>query len=304
MSFANQSSPAKVLGLLAFGAICISFAPIFVKLIKHGTMGPTAVGAWRMGLGGVMLFTLTLLTKRKLTLPSSQFWWAVLAGFLFSLDLGVWHRSVYLAGAGLSTILGNTQVFNTAAFSYIFFGERPTIRFYIAVFFAMMGVVLLVGVADDITFTDNYIWGIIFGLLTGLFYSMYVVTLKQVGRQAEKLDVMTFIAWVCLFGFLFMSVGSIFEAEPYFPPDAISWLWLGLLALVVQVIGWYSIFTSLSKIETSRAGLVLLLQPTFASLWGVLMFAEQFSVSQITGGAITLFCIYYGSTYKSAKGQE
>lgn len=302
MNSANLSSPPRTLALLAFGAICISFAPVFVKLITHGTMGPTAIGAWRMGIAGVILFTLALFTKRKMTLPTSQLWWAVLAGLFFSLDLSVWHRSVYLAGAGLSTILGNTQVFNTAAFAYIFFKERPTIRFYIAALLAMVGVILLVGVAADVSFTDDYIWGIIFGLLTGLFYSMYVVTLKQVGRKSENLDVVTFIAYVCLFGFLFMSLGSLFESEPYFPPDASSWLWLVLLASVVQVTGWYSIFTSLAKVETSRAGLILLLQPTFASVWGVLLFAEQFSVSQIVGGVLTLVCIYYGSTYKASKG--
>jgi hypothetical protein len=32
--------------LLSFGAICISFAAIFVKLLGD-TVGPTAIGFWR-----------------------------------------------------------------------------------------------------------------------------------------------------------------------------------------------------------------------------------------------------------------
>jgi drug/metabolite transporter (DMT)-like permease len=287
------------MGLLAFGAICISFAPVFVKLLGHGVMGPTAIGAWRMGIAGIVLLIVALVTRRRLLLPREQFWLAVLAGFWFSFDLGVWHRSVLLAGAGLATILGNTQVFNTAVFSYFLFKERPTIRFYIAALFAMVGVVLLVGVADNLRFTDDYILGIILGLMTGVFYSLYVITLKHSGNQKVKPDVIVFIGWVCLFGFSFMSLGSLFEAEPYLPPDGLAWLYLVILAVIVQVVGWYSIFTSLSKVETSRAGLVLLLQPTFASVWGVLMFGEHFSIWQIVGAAVTLFCIYYGSIYRT-----
>lgn len=287
------------MGLLAFGALCISFAPVFVKLLGHGVMGPTAIGAWRMGIAGIVLLIVALVTRRRLLLPREQFWLAVLAGFWFSFDLGVWHRSVLLAGAGLATILGNTQVFNTAVFSYFLFKERPTIRFYIAAIFAMVGVVLLVGVADKIRFTDDYILGIILGLMTGVFYSLYVITLKHSGNQKVKPDVIVFIGWVCLIGFSFMSLGSLFEAEPYFPPDGRAWLYLIIIALIVQVVGWYAIFTSLSKVETSRAGLVLLLQPTFASVWGALMFGERFSIWQIVGAAVTLFCIYYGSIYRT-----
>ncbi|MFQ5606582.1 MAG: EamA family transporter, partial [Candidatus Zixiibacteriota bacterium] len=71
------------------------------------------------------------------------------------------------------------------------------------------------------------------------------------------------------------------------------------LGLIAQVLGWLAIYTSLSKLPASRAALILLLQPTFASIWGALIFDETLTLLQLTGAALTLLAIYLGGARKS-----
>lgn len=295
-----QSTERDALLLLVVGALLISYAPIFVKWIGEARLGPTSIGFWRTLFGAATLFLLTLLRRRPLRLSSRLTKYAVLAGFGFSLDLFVWHRSVLYCGAGMSTILGNTQVFATALASTLLFKERLTLRYFLSAFSALLGVVLLVGLfSREVVFSERYLRGVFFGLATGLAYANYLVTLKFATRREGIADVVTFMAWTSLASAFFMGVTASFEAAPLWPPDGQSIALLVALGVVAQAFGWWSITTGLKRVQASRAGLILLLQPTLAMVWGVVYFAEQFTLVQLVGAIITLVAIYFGGLRKA-----
>ena len=295
MSFGKKHSSANPLLLLIFGAVCISFAPVFVKLVGADRLGPTAMGFWRTLFGGLFLFSVATGQGRRLILSQRLFMFSLLAGFIFFLDLFVWHRSVIYCGAGMSTILGNTQVFMTAIISFLIFKERPLLRFWLSAVSAIIGVTLLVGLAtDQVVFTEQYIMGIAFGLATGVVYAHYLITMRWASHREAAPDILVFMAWTSLFSALFLGISAAIESAPAIPPDTASWMYLVSLGLVAQGLGWWAITSSLAKTVASRAGLVLLLQPTLAMVWGVVMFSEQFTFTQAMGAAITLTAIYFG----------
>lgn len=290
---------ARSVMALSFGAGMISFSPVFV-LLAMPDVGPTAIGFWRTLTGGVLLLAVALVINRKLALPSRTMKYAILAGFFFCIDLYVWHRSILYVGAGMSTILGNTQVFATTIFSYILFKERVSARFVIAAVAAFGGVGLLVGVGSDaVEFSPDYIRGVAFGLATGLVYASYLMSLKKgVSDRLNPDQVFLFMAWTSLFSAFFLGLVTLSESEPAIPLAAQSILALIGLGVVVQAAGWYTITKVISRVKTAQAGLVLLLQPTLAMVWGVLFFAESLQTGQIVGAVVTLAAIYVGSSKK------
>ena len=291
--------------LLTFGAVCISFAAILVKWVGMDKLGPTSIGFWRTFFGAGILFLIALCLRRPLRISATALGYAAVAGFLFFLDLFFWHRSIIYVGAGMATILANTQVFATAVLSFLIFKERLTIKFIAAALSAMVGVVLLVGLAaDQVQFTALYTRGILFGLATGVVYANYIVTLKKAGESERLPDIVVFMAWTSLLCSLYLGTAAAIEGAPFLPPDLHSLGVLLLLALVAQALGWLAIFTSLRQVSASRAGLVLLLQPALATVWGVLFFAEELGASQLLGAAITLAAIYFGSLGTSRKQEQ
>jgi drug/metabolite transporter (DMT)-like permease len=295
MSSHSEASSRATLVLIA-GAVCISFAAIFVKWLGEDTLGPTAIGFWRTIMGGIILFLMAAIGGKKLGMSAPIFGFAIVAGFIFFLDLFFWHRSILYSGAGMATILANTQVFATAVLGFLIFRERIGVRFVIAALSAMIGVVLLVGLAtEEVAFSGRYAHGIIFGLLTGIVYASYIITVKRAGQRESFPDYLTFMAWASIFSAFFLGVATLLESSPAMPPDLGSWAILFLLALVAQALGWWAISNSLKKIPASRAGLILLLQPTLATVWGIIFFAEYLHYLQVIGAIITLTAIYIGS---------
>ncbi|UCG60915.1 MAG: DMT family transporter [Candidatus Zixiibacteriota bacterium] len=298
MNSAEDSSNLKALLVLAFGAFCISFAAIFVKLLGRDVLGPTAIGFWRTIFGAGILFVWVVLKGESLKIPPIIAGFAALAGFIFFLDLFFWHRSIIFAGAGMATILANTQVFFVALLGLILFRERLNLPFAMAVVAAFVGVVLLVGIGSDVDFSTIYLQGIVFGLLTGLVYGCYIVTLKKAGHRGECPSFLVVMAWTSLFTAIFCGISMLIESDPYLPPDLFSVFILFSLALVAQAVGWYVISTTLPELRAAQSALILLLQPVLATVWGVLFFAEHLTLLQVIGAVITLVSIYVGSARK------
>ena len=72
------------------------------------------------------------------------------------------------------------------------------------------------------------------------------------------------------------------------------WALLGL-ACVGQGFGWVTISTFLPRVPMSRAGLLLLLQPTFAALWAALFFGRHLTLPALVGAVLALAGVYGGS---------
>lgn len=287
---------SRALLILTLGAICISFAAIFVKWIGLDKLGPTAIGFWRAFFGGIILFLMAALRGRRLLMPGPLYLLSLPAGFIFFLDLFLWHRSILYAGAGMATILANTQVFATTVLSFFVFKERITIRFMLAAVSAMIGVVLLVGVfTESVSVAGRYAHGIAFGLLTGIVYASYIIIVKKAGQRKDFPDFILFMAWTSIFTASFLALAMVVESGRVLPPDLTSLGLLILLALVAQALGWWAISWSLNRLEASRAGLILLLQPILATIWGVIFFAEYLEWTQIIGAVVTIAAIYIGS---------
>lgn len=289
---------------LCFGAFCISFAPVFVKMLGVGLMTPTAIGFWRTFIGAIILFLIAFTRNRSIGLDKTMMGWTALAGFLFSMDLYFWHRSIVYSGAGMATILANTQVFGTAILSFFIFKEQLSIKFLFAALGAFISVALLIGVGSEIELAGRYLRGVLYGLITGLAYANYLVTLKYASHKQALPDFVTLMAWVSTFTALFLGCAMIMENKGFFPPDLYALIILILLGLVPQTFGWWAISSGLADVKASQAGLILLLQPVLATMWGIIFFGEWLTPLQALGAILTLVAIYFGSVFKDKAAKE
>lgn len=285
---------------LALGAVLISFSPILVKMLGDESMGPTVIGFWRQILGAMTLFIWAILRRQSLLISRSVIWPVMAAGLLFFLDLFFWHRSIIYTGAGMATVLGNTQVFGTALLSWLIFRERLSLRFVVAATSAIVGVVLLIGVGSDIEFTSIYARGVVYGLMTGVVYAGYIVSLRLAGTKREKPDYIVIMAWTSLISSVWLYGSAEVEQAVILPAGLYAFGLCLLLAVLVQALGWWSISSSLPSISGARVGLILLLQPILASVWGIVFLGESFTALQGVGGVITLAAIFLGSVRVSA----
>lgn len=281
--------------LLLFGGVCISWAAILVRFAAAEGLGPTSIAFWRLLAGTITMFSAAALAGRPRRLPPRAALLALLGGAIFTADLYLWHRSIALVGAGLATILASTQVFNTAVLNWAFMGERPRARFFAAAAAGLFGVALVAGVGSDIALSGDHLRGVLLGLATGLAYGSYLLTTRRLGRFEPVLSPVTIVAWLSLGGALSSGLICLFEHDAFVPRTAPAWLSLVALGAGVHAAGWWAIASALPRVRGATGGLVLLLQPVLATVWGWLLFDETLLPLQLAGALLTLGAIYAGT---------
>lgn len=276
---------------VAAGALLISFAPILVRV---SSVGPTMAGFYRTLFGAIFLILVTLGKDHSVVRRKRPVGMAGLSALLFALGLTFWHRSIHAVGPGVATILVNFQVFFLAAIGIGFLGERIGLRRFAAMPLALVGIYLLVGV-DRFQLDLNYRIGIWFGLSAALAYALYVMALRRLQTNAQGTDALANFALVSLLCAAFMGVEGSVQGESFHIPDLKTWLSLIVLGICCQALGWVFISKGLPAIAASRAGLLLLLQPSGAFLWDILFFQRTTTGSEYLGAGLALLAIYFGT---------
>lgn len=284
--------PANPTFRLLCGAAMISFAPVFVRLTP---VSPTDSAFYRTLFGGLMLAAWVVAVRAPVERRSGFALVALIAaGVFFAGDLAVWHRSIWYVGPGLATLLGNFQVFVLALVGILWYREKARWELLIAIPMAIVGLGMIVGF-EWRALELQYRWGIVFGLLTAIFYAAYILALRRAraaspaGSIASDLMIVSLVSAAALF------VGAGLGHEAVSIPDPRSAWLLVAYALVAQVLGWLLISGSLPHVPASRVGLILLLQPILTFVWDVLIFARPFGAREAVGATLAIAAIGLGS---------
>ena len=145
----------------------------------------------------------------------------------------------------------------------------------------------------------DYKLGVLLGLLTALSYSSYLLILRKLQSLKEDVSPFSAIAIISLSTSALLAVRMIFEGESFAIPDMESWASLIAYGVIGQVLGWVFISRGITRVDASRAGLVLLLQPSLSFIWDILFFSRPTGHMEIVGCIVAISAIYMGSTAKN-----
>jgi drug/metabolite transporter (DMT)-like permease len=266
------------------GVICISFSAIFVRL---AAVSPTTAAFFRCAYAVPFLLLLWWMVRERDHRLRISRWLAFASGLILSLDLSVWHYCIMMIGAGLATVLGNTQVAFVGLAAWLLHRERPTNLALVVIPVIFLGVVLISGLGRVDAYGEDPTKGVFFGVLTGISYATFLLVFRRSNRELAPasgplLDSTVGAAIGCLV------VGALFE-----PGFSLTWVWpahgwLLALALGSQVVGWLLIAIALPRLAALETSVILLLQPMLTVLWARLIFVERLSNPQWAGVALVL----------------
>ena len=275
---------------LVSGGLCISFAPIFIRLAN---VSPDIAGFYRLFFAAVSLVVVLCLRGEMQRLPPGPALLLVASGSFLAIDFICWHRCIHLVGPGFSTLLANFQVFFTALFAWLLFREKVTRLFVVAIFLALLGLTFITGL-DWSMLSSGFRSGIVFGLLAALCYSGYLLFLKE-SLKENVLSGMSVMLVVSISGAIVLGVVGLATGAAFVIPDGGSLLALLGVGVLSTTIGWSMISSAVRHVPATVAGLVLLLQPALAFVWDVMIFDRPTGGAEIFGILVILSAIYLGS---------
>lgn len=285
--------------LVLLGALIISFAPVFVRLLS---LPPTVIGFYRMAFGLGILFLWSLALRQRVQWHSRSGLLSLAAGGFFALDVIFWHRAIILIGPGLATLLANCQVFFVTLFGLLILREKPSPRLWLAIPAAVLGLFLVVGPA--LSNNAQAQTGVGLGTLAALSYAAYLLVLREAEKARPPIHDSAYspvMFWATLGSLSLLLMVSFFEQVSLQVVEPLHWGLLIAYGVLVQGLAWVLISKGLPRVPISQGGLLLLLQPALALVWDVLFFHRPISPREIAGALLTLAAIYLGSQTQPAK---
>ncbi|MBI2845595.1 MAG: DMT family transporter [Chloroflexi bacterium] len=271
----------RLLALL--GTLGISFSAVWVRLAD---VSPTTAAFFRTLYAFPILLILWLFLRHRDNRPAGLRLLAVASGLLLAIDLTIFHRTIALIGAGLATVLANTQVVFVGLAAWHLYRERPKPLTFFTVPLVLLGALFISGLGQRGSYGQDPLGGMILGVLDGAVYAGFLLVFRSANRQmSTPVGPLLDTTGGAVVGALLIGL-----LDPGFQ-FAVSWpahAWLLALALISQVGSWLLIATALPRLPALETSVILLLQPMATVLWGFLIFAEHLSLIQWSGVALVL----------------
>lgn len=265
----------------------MGFAAIFIK--SANAPGLVTV-FYRMAIASCVIVWPFLFSFKKQNFHISKqgFWFAVLAGVFFGIDMTFWSKGVVLINnATIPTLFANLAPVWVGFGAIFLFKEKPKINFWIGVVISLIGMGLFI---INQLYVKGDLWkGIVLGIVAGMFYAAFYLVAQKGRKLLNTIDFLFISTVSCaLILFIFMLVAR-FPLSGY---DTHSYLMFLGIGLGGQVIAWYLINYAQGHLPATIVAPTLLLQPVLTATWAIILLQEQLNLLQIIAGLIIIAGIY------------
>ena len=268
-----------------------------------GFSPPLRFAALRLALAAAALLPLLPLTRQPL-LPPRRYWpaLAMLALAATALGYGAVFASPALAGAGLASVLGNTQPLLVLAAGPWLLRERLTARTLLALTIGLTGILLvtlpLLAGPDGLRFGR----GALLALTSSAGLAIGTIVVKRLPRDAP---VLTLTAWQLLLGAapLALASGALEAGIPtvWSTSFVVTLLYLAVAGTTFITVAWYQL---LARHEAGRLSLAFFLVPAFGLALAALFLGETTAPVQIAGVALIVASTLGSALHPAAPGTQ
>lgn len=270
--------------VLAIGVVAVSCAAV---LIREADAPVLVIAAYRMGLAAVPAGALALATGRERASEDGLWVWPLLAGTFLALHFGFWIASLQQTSVITSVVLVTTTPVFVGLASPFVLGERVATATWAGIGIAIVGAALMV--AEDVGEGLGTVVGDMYALLGAIFAAGYLM----IGRRARP-----HLSWVRYVGVVYpvaavlLVVSVLVAGEPFTGYSTKTFVMLGLLALVPQLVGHSAINWALAYVPAALVAVAILGEPVGATTLAALILGEMPSVFEVGGGLLVLAGVY------------
>ncbi|MBQ4132127.1 MAG: DMT family transporter [Desulfovibrionaceae bacterium] len=282
---------------------------IIMATICWSTIGPLGLYALNAGISpversfwgavfGFILFFIHACVMRRLRIPLKVFGACFLFGCVGSAGMSFTNNFALLgAGAGMASMLQNgvTPVF-TAIFGLILFKEFISSWRLTAIITVIAGLVLICVSGGGLAEGAKW-WGVAAGIVSGFCYSMQFCFLKNLLKKYPTPNL-----------FMGTTLGTAAVMLPFvdFMPDKTVEIWLYLFVPIV-ISGWMGSLcyaSGLKRLEISRAGVLITIEPVLAAILAWILWDEMFSVLGWIGSLVIIIGVMLTTIEKQRRPQK
>jgi len=268
--------------------------PLISYLSKTYSLPSLVLAFWRdLFVSFGMLVGLLVFSRTRFQLDRSHWKFMIFYGFTLAVFNSMWTFSVQYNGAAVATVLAFSSPAMTAILSKLIFKEKFNQVKILSIVLSLLGTILVSGAHNLDVWRLNPL-GIIFGLLTGLFFAFYNLEGKH--ASDTSIDSWTALLYSFAIAALFLFFFNLGSDAMFGKPLLSEMLWLGNSTVawgilfflgVAPTLGGFGLYTlSLRYLAPTVANLIATLEPALTAIWAYLFLSEQLNAVQWIGSLL------------------
>lgn len=279
--FNNHKKIYQACLLTALSGILYGFLGYFGTRILQENISITTMLFWRFAIAGVwiLLFSIRKHTLQQIFMLNKQQLMVmfILGAIGYAGSCGLYFLSSQYIGTGLAMVIFFSYPIAVSFISWVAYRKHFNIRIMLALITILLGMFLLQAFSS----TTVSLAGILFGILAGVCYAIYIIGSKHYSNIAMGSNIITIIVcFSCALIFLTLStVAHTFS----FPLSLKNWLYLLALGIFATAIPIQLLLEGLKHISAMRASIISVLEPLVTVFIGILCLHESVSLLQTLG---------------------
>lgn len=278
----NLKATASVLG----GGFLWGLIAIFTTELNGYGFSAFDICLYRAGFSSIFLLAFLVLSAPQLLRISFKDIWMFAGTGMVSLCLfnGCYFYTIEVSQVSIAVGLLYTSPVFVMIISALLFGERLTGRKLVALLITVMGCFLVSGLYGSAEALTMHV--LLTGIASGLFYGLYSIFGRYALRKYAPVT-------VTLYTFIFATLGALAATNlsdalelTANQPKALLWC-LGI-SIIATILPYFLYTTGLKYLETSRAAVLVTVEPLVACVVGVFVFSEPANWEKLTGIACIL----------------
>ena len=224
---------------------------------------------------------------------------SLLSGVFLGFHFAAYFESLRYTSIASSVVLVDTEVFFVALGSLVFLKRKVSRKAWLAIALTFAGSVV-VAMADTAAGSDA-LRGDILALAGALLMAFYTLIGAKM-RKDVSTTVYTFLVY--LSAAITMAAVTAVQGIAFAGHGAINYLMALGLAVFATLVG-HSVFSWGRKyLPPAFISTVKLMEPVFATVWGVLIFSEVPALTVVLGGAVIIAGIAFYSRVAAEENNE
>jgi len=283
---------------LHFLVFIAGFTAILGELI---TIGSLELVWYRMAIAGILMFIYIKIVRINIKITKKTFFQFSAAGIIIALHWITFFEAINQANVSIALAMFSSGAFFASFIEPLFFKRR------ILVYEILFGVVVILGVILITTSEMDFINGIVLGLLSALFSTLFaVVNGKFIERyNATVISFYEFISGVVFLTAFILLTGTHFNEEFFTLSDS-DWIYIFILASVCTAYAFIGAVEVMRYISPFTVILSYNLEPVYGIAIALVLFpaTEQMSHQFYIGAILILITILFDALFKNYKRRK
>lgn len=233
---------------------------------------------WRCLFAALILGGFCWYKKIDLTIQRKRDWGTIiLSGLFFGAHWITYFYALHLSSVAIGMLSLFTYPVITALLEPFFFNTKLNLKH------VFLGVIVLIGIyflAPEFNIENNQTKGVLFGLVSAVFYAIRNILMKQ--KVANYHGSMLMFYQMAIITLVLWPVFFVFKANP----SGNDWQAIVVLALVTTSIGHTLFVMSFKNFSVGTASIISSIQPIYGILFGMFFLSEIPTSNTIIGGLL------------------